>query len=340
MIASGGPSADPRKGAPPASLSSSPSRETSRETKTASKRGAAERYLGRAERGTACEIVTPEGVPITFTVAPAGDRAGAFLLDGFFMTVAILLVVLLAAWAESAGPFRGSWIGAFTMFAVFVLRNLYFIWFELRWQGATPGKRRLGIRVIDAKGGPLTAEAVIVRNLTRDIEVFLPLQVLLTPDRLWPDAPGWARMLAIVWVLVFALMPLFNRHRLRIGDMVAGTMVVLAPKAVLLGDLGRHATGPGPIAGAHVEFTEEQLDVYGIYELQVLEEVLRKGHDPESDRRAMAAVCDRIQRKIRWQPEGPAVKPEAFLREFYAAVRARLEGRMLLGKRKEDKYSR
>jgi uncharacterized RDD family membrane protein YckC len=298
------------------------------------KRGAAERYLGRAERGTACEVVTPEGIPLTFTIAAAGDRAGAFLLDLFLLSVVVLVAVLLGAWAFDVDV-RFSWYVLW-----FLARNLYFSWFELRWQGATPGKRRVGLRVVDASGGALGAEAVVVRNLTRELEVFLPLAVLERPDLLWGGSPGWARLGAAAWLVAFALMPLFNRLRLRIGDMVAGTMVVLAPKAVLLGDLGRHAAAEaGPVEGQHLAFTDEQLDVYGIYELQVLEEVLRKGHDPESDRRAMKAVCERIQKKIRWQHPGGVLRPEPFLREFYAALRARLESRMLLGKRKEDKYS-
>ena len=54
--------------------------------------------------------------------------------------------------------------------------------------------------------------------------------------------------------------------------------------------------------------------------------------------RALRAVCGRIQRKIKWT--GGTVQTERFLREFYAALRARLEQKMLLGKRKKDKYAR
>ena len=63
--------------------------------------------------------------------------------------------------------------------------------------------------------------------------------------------------------------------------------------------------------------------------------MLRRGTG-EANREALGAVAERIQRKISWEGSG---KPEAywFLRDFYAALRARLESRMLLGKRRESK---
>ena len=57
----------------------------------------------------------------------------------------------------------------------FLARYGYFLAFELGPRGATPGKRLIGIRVASRDGGRLTAEAVIARNLLRDIELFLPL---------------------------------------------------------------------------------------------------------------------------------------------------------------------
>ena len=298
-----------------------------------------DRYLARRERGTRYEVTTPEGIPLSLTIASAGDRANAFILDVLVMVGITLAVTLPADWA-GAGRGEAGWGLAFKSLVLFLVRNFYFVWFELRWQGATPGKRWVGIRVVDAEGGPLTAEAVVARNLTREVEVFLPLVVLFKPSMLWPEAPGWAMAISAVWLVVFAFMPLFNRHRLRVGDLVAGTMVVLAPKALLLADQGgaaarRAATGDG------LAFTDAQLDVYGIFELQVLEDVLRRDRTGGLDRKAMETVCRRIQSKIKWDKDLAAGTPvERFLREFYAALRARLEHRMLLGRRKEDKFSK
>jgi len=274
---------------------------------------------------------TPEGIPVRFEIATAGDRAGAFLADLlliFLGTMALALLFFLAG--------GGAWLEAILMLVVFALQHGYFLWFEMRWQGATPGKRRLGLRVIDGRGGALGADAVIVRNLTRSLEFFLPLGVVLAPEAAWPGAPPWVRGIASLWVLVVALMPLFNRHRLRIGDMLGGTMVVVAPKAVLLADQGAARTA----RGAEVfTFTDAQLDVYGIYELQVLEELLRHADGPQAHQK-LGAVCRKIRAKIGdTSRTGLVVEPERYLRDFYAALRARLEHRMLLGKRKANKHS-
>lgn len=277
------------------------------------------------------EVVTPEGVPLVFQVARVGERAGAFVLDLLIQGVVTVVLTILVLQAVSTGG--GDWASAFFYLFFFVLRVFYFIWFELRWQGATPGKRMSGIRVMDAQGGPLRADSVFVRNVMRELEIFLPLTLLFGAG----DIPVWARLVSAVWALVFTFMPLFNRQRLRVGDMVAGTRVVVTPKEVLLPDLGGQEVRRSEQNKTQYEFTDSQLGVYGIYELQVLEDLLRQPKGPQR-RQALDAVTHRIRRKVVWT--GGKVKPERFLREFYAALRARLEQKMLLGKRKKDKYSK
>jgi uncharacterized RDD family membrane protein YckC len=282
------------------------------------------------------DLLTPEGVPLRFTLAGAGDRLAAFLIDLTFISIATVVLAIGLTTVLIGRDAFDHLVFAAILLASFLLRSFYFMWFEIRWQGATPGKKLLGIRVIDASGGPLTPQAVIARNLLRDVEFFLPLSLVMAPQMVWPGAPGWAGELAALWTVAIALLPLFNSDRLRPGDLVGGTLVVLAPRVLLLDDLGAHtvaqATLPRPAATG---FTDEQLDVYGIYELQTLEAVLRRGAG-EANREALAAVTERIQRKISWEGSG-RVEPYWFLRDFYAALRARLESRMLLGKRRESK---
>lgn len=276
------------------------------------------------------EVVTPEGVALRFEIAPAVERASAFATDLFFLVIAFVLlglaVVLFGLWSP------GSPVAASLFFiGTFLVRHGYFTWFEIRRRGSTPGKRSAGIRVVDRRGGPLTAEAVFARNLTREVEVFLPAIFLLAPEALFPDAPGWGRLVAGAWILVLVLMPLFNADRMRVGDLVAGTLVVRAPQAVLLQDLS--ASGPRRKAQG-VVFTREQLGIYGIYELQTLEEILRT---PAADGRGLRVIRDRILKKIGWEGEPPDVPVREFLQAFYDAQRAHLEGRLLMGERKERK---
>lgn len=275
------------------------------------------------------ELITPEGIPLRIQVAMTGDRILGFFADLFLIGLATLALVLLLVFGVGL---TGGHSTAFVLLAVFLLRNFYFMFFELRWRGRTPGKRWARTRVINANGGPLTAEAVFVRNVTRDLEVFFPLAALAEPDMLVPGAPWWARVIATAWLLVFLFMPLFNKSRMRVGDMIAGTLVVRDPEPRLLEDLGQSVAGQ-----ARYTFTSEQLATYGIYELQVLEGVIRKYDEgkPGSDE-AVDVVCHKIQRKIQWQ--GPDVgNTERFLRDFYGALRTHHERKVLFGQRQEFK---
>lgn len=281
------------------------------------------------------QVITPEGVPIRFVVALAGDRVGAFILD-----ILIIGAVLLVFWiplAILAGMhfIPDDLVLAGLLLVTFLVRTFYFSFFELNWQGQTPGKRRLRLRVVDARGGPLSADSILVRNLTREVEVFLPLLAFAGSEAVYPGAAVLARILAGLWMLAFGFLPLFNRDRLRVGDLLAGTIVVRTPDAILLDDL---TTRPEVASSAPQErpplFSPEQLEVYGEYELQVLEQVLR-GEGTAGHAAAVLAVAERIRNKIGW--EGPAPDDKIFLQSFYAALRAHLERRMLLGRRRAHK---
>lgn len=292
---------------------------------------------GEQDDGARREIVTPEGVPLHLSLADIGDRAGAFAMDMVFIIGVVLALFVLAGLAAGA-DLDGSWIGAFVLIVSFLLRNFYFAFFEIRWHGSTPGKRLFGVRVTDRRGGPLTADAVIARNLVRDVEVFLPIQIIAAPELVWPGADGRVMALASVWVFVLMLMPLFNRDRMRIGDLVGGTIVVRAPSVMLLPDLGAGAGAAAPTPD--FSFSPEQLAIYGIYELQVLEDVLRGDPAHESFAQSIELVCERIKTKIGWSRDHWKVDEHRFLSDFYAALRARLEKDLLLGKRQDDKFSR
>ena len=269
-------------------------------------------------------IVSPEGVPMSVEVASYGDRLAAFILDSLFWTVAA--VVLFLAILMSSGMALGLRAGlSLGVFAAFLLRNLYMIHFELVWRGATPGKRLMGIKVIDRHGGPLLPGAVIARNLTREIEYFLPVGLLSAGAA--RGAP-WLALCLGLWFLLFTLLPLFNRQRLRAGDLIAGTMVVVLPRRLLLDDLAEHQ--------ARFVFAERQLRSYGAFELQVLEELLRRAAGKDAAR-LRREVADKICRKIAWTEPVGDTEVEQFLRDFYAAERAFLEREQLYGRPKASK---
>lgn len=303
-----------------------------------------------AERGTPVEVVTPEGVPLVFRAAPVGDRLAALLIDLLLLALALVALGLVFL-VVGDGELDGGWAETGFLLAAFALRYGGFTVFELRGRGATPGKRLVGLRVVDAAGGPLRAEAVLVRNLAREVEVFLPLSVLLVPDLGGEAASAWVRLVAAAWTFGFSMVPWLNRRRLRLGDFVAGTMVVVVPRATLLADVARaapaaasaaaRASAPEPTSpGAGPAFSPAQLDVYGVFELQVLEDVLRPGPDRRARQDALVAVAARIRKKIEWAAPVAAADVEPFLRAYYAALRAHLERRMLLGGAKSDKHAK
>ena len=282
-------------------------------------------------------ILTPEGVTITVQLASRGDRAVAFAIDAMVIIVAIIALIVVTVILAGVDVFESVFV-SLLLLALFALRNFYFTYFEIRRAGQTPGKRVVGIKVIDRKGGPLRPDAVIARNLTREIEIFLPLSFMAGGGGLFSN--DISQLAGLVWVGIFALMPLFNRDNLRVGDMVGGTWVVVAPVAQLLDDLT--VTTPVNLPGGLTRraraprhhFTEEQLSVYGIYELQTLEHVLRRDDGPDTAD-LMAEVGQRIAAKIGWRGPGPGER--AFLEDYYLALRRHLETRMLFGERRESK---
>ncbi|RVU38670.1 RDD family protein [Hwanghaeella grinnelliae] len=330
-------------------------------------------------------ISTPEGVQVSVALADRGERAGAVILDLIFIGLALTGVILALGGLRLSGLMTMDWVIALGYLMFFLIQNFYFLFFELRWQGRTPGKKIMNLRVIDRRGGTLSADAVFARNLIREVELFIPMLLLLSGAG--SGLGAWGTLFQWLWIGVFLFFPFFNRDRMRVGDLIAGTWVVVSPKAALLSDLseedryspqtspeakqrGRLQTVPdaesqtGPQAAPQTvvqtaaqtaaqappeepsklrfTFTDKQLDTYGIFELQTLEDVLRRS-GPEAYA-VRAAVANRIRQKIGHAsgaaPDGSLTPGQVapFLDQFYKALRQRLEARMLLGDRKESKY--
>ncbi|KHK89552.1 RDD family protein [Novosphingobium malaysiense] len=297
-------------------------------------------------------LVTPEGIALPVAVASRGARVGALMLDLFFIVV--LMIASTIALFQIAGGVvdigrevrSGSTAGQAMQFLMivwivimFLFRNAYFLFFELGPRGATPGKRLTGIRIAARDGGRLTAEMVIARNLLRDIELFLPIVFLASAG----IESGWAWLAATAWFLIFMLLPLFNRDALRAGDVIAGSWVLERPRQKLEAAMsaGRTADGapavsaeansPGLASPAYT-FEDAELEVYGEYELQTLERVLRENRK-QSIETVYQTISGKIGRNDGWNDE------RAFLQAYYTQLRARLESGMRMGRRKADKHS-
>lgn len=271
-------------------------------------------------------VRSPEGIELRFGVATAAERLAALSVDLFIVLVLLLVVGLGAALVFGAG----GWLLVF-----FVVRQGYFVWCETRGNGSTPGKRRFHLRVIRADGGPLTTEILLARNLTREVEMFVPLVLLLSPDVMFAEHEGAVRIVASAWVLLLLFFPLTNAQRLRIGDLLAGTRVVVSPPVALLRDLADTArpAARGAVEEPAFRFTPAQLGIYGEHELVVLEEVLRKAR-AEGGVQALKAVAGSICRRIAFDAAAVGDRHPDFLQAFYAAQRQHLEQQLLLGRRR------
>ncbi len=274
------------------------------------------------------DLVTPEGAIIRLKISTASERIGAFAIDIAIQWFVVIATMVVASYVSSFySRDAADIVFSFWLVGFFFFRNFYYIFFEVGRRAATPGKRLMGLRVASRDGGRLTANSVLARNFIREIEIGLPFQFLMMGG----DAVGTAIMVSgLIWSSIFLFFPLFNRDRMRVGDLIAGTWVVHAPKAELMGDIS--STQAETAKDSQFAFTQQQIDTYGIHELHVLEDVLRQSA-PEIN----ARVAERIRRKIGWAP-APGEVDKVFLEAYYAALRRRLEQRILLGDRKTDKF--
>ncbi len=154
-------------------------------------------------------IETPERVPLHFALASIGNRFLACAFDHSLQILAIGLVIIGLVWMGNAAGLYSQlkdgpkWVLALLIVVVFFIWSSYFALFEWAWNGQTPGKRWLRLRVIREDGRPVTFWEAVARNLVRilDMEPFLFYSVGL--------------------VSVFV-----SSRDQRLGDLVAGTVVV------------------------------------------------------------------------------------------------------------------
>ncbi len=217
-------------------------------------------------------VVTPENIEIEYELAGIGSRFLANLLDTFLQLaiylglwivvgiVGLLLALSASAFSTTLAAFFGEIEVAFALIAAFAILWGYFIWFETRWNGQTPGKRQVGLRVIRDGGYPINVFAAIIRNLVRIMDGMPVVALALISIGVFGHQPGLAALGGLCILLPVLCLLVSGRYQ-RVGDFVAGTMVVkqraprvptleaLAPPprvlpehlaAYALADIGRH----------------------------------------------------------------------------------------------------
>jgi len=154
-------------------------------------------------------IETPERVPLHFALASIGNRFLACAIDHGLQLLTIAIVgiafIIVASYSSLEGWLTTApkWVYAVMIVMLFLIFSGYFAFFEWIWSGQTPGKRWLKLRVIREDGRPITFWEATVRNLLRSFDMM--------------PAPFYS----IGLISVFA-----SSRDQRVGDMVAGTVVV------------------------------------------------------------------------------------------------------------------
>jgi uncharacterized RDD family membrane protein YckC len=259
-------------------------------------------------------IETPERVQLEFALASIGNRFLACAIDHFIQVTTITLICIGLLLMLSASPTDGvgeilteapKWVVAILLIVLFLLFTSYFAIFEWLWNGQTPGKKLLKLRVIREDGRPITLWETIARNLMRLFDI-MPLPFY-----------------SIGFIAVF-----LSPRDQRIGDLFAGTVVVRerADKAPTF-----DAVFANPMADSAFRRLQKQTnfvaDLSGLTEkeIDVIETFLRRRWDlPDKQRLWMAwRVAIPIMFKLKPNYDSTTFTYEGFLEELIHRVYSR-----------------
>jgi uncharacterized RDD family membrane protein YckC len=193
---------------------------------------------------TTAEIETPEHLRFHYPIAGPSRRALAWLLDWLIRAAVIAVLATVAAIGGLAiGDALGGASAGFILFILFLVEWGYYTLWEIAWNGRTPGKRALDLRVVTIHGHPLRVGDSFLRNLVRAAD-FLP----------------WGYALGLV------AMARDGRFR-RLGDMVAGTMVIVEERRAVASTIRIDPPTPKELAGLpqRLPLSGEELEAIDLF---------------------------------------------------------------------------
>ena len=263
-------------------------------------------------------IETPERVPLAFALASIGNRFLAAVIDHFIQYVSIAIVVWIFLTAAGVGEEEGllaaiqheapKWMIALMIIVLFLLFAGYFIFFEWLWDGQTPGKRLLKLRVIREDGRPITLWEAVARNLLRVVDAI--------PGLLLP-------VYSVGLIIIF----LSNRDQ-RLGDIFAGTVVIRerTDEAPTFAE-----TFSNPIADAAFRRVQKRTDFNANVteltgdEIEVIESFLRRRWDLTDRQRVWMAwrIALPLMYKLKPDYDLATFSYEGFLEEILHRFHAR-----------------
>jgi uncharacterized RDD family membrane protein YckC len=254
-------------------------------------------------------VETPEQIGLEYDIAGLGSRFLATLVDIIFISIAMFMVgclgvigfaIITEILADALGGTVGEYSDAIAiaLIGLFLFAILwgYYVLFETIWQGQSPGKRWTGLRVIQEGGYPIRFSHAAIRNIVR-IADFLPF----------------------FYVLGAAVM-LFDKRSRRLGDLVAGTIVVKELPEVAAGTIGAGVTHiPTAAMPAMLGITPSNGgDVPNLHRLSAADQSLIREYflrrpelTPEAANRLSLMLAGVFAKKLDYTPTGDV--PEQFL---------------------------
>ena len=255
------------------------------------------------------EVQTPDNVILRYKLAGPGSRVAAGIIDLCIIWTAIGLILLgllasgqisvsLANVSVSQIPANFSQIAVIILgIAIFVLNIFYFILFDYLNSGQTIGKRTLGIQVKSYTGHAVSIESACVRNFARILDVL----------------PGL--------YLAGLISALFTRSNQRIGDLIAGTIVIrktelTAPNRIFANETYAQLSHP------HFPLNHSQITQLDRAALTLLEAYFQRAQDlGEQEYQELRASLVSEFAVVLVQGEVPNEQEDIFLKEVYLCVR-------------------
>lgn len=235
------------------------------------------------------QIDTPENVVFGYEIVGIGSRFLAALIDTMLIALALVPINVAAyvMFMRNSGQYETTLVTGILIFIGFVLLWGYYIFFELSWNGRTPGKKTLNLRVIRQDGMPITVTESIIRNLVRLVD-FLP----------------------VAYGLGVVAMFIDSKSR-RLGDLAAGTLVVRDQEEVTLESLKKSTTpavynlrAPGQI---ETEARDWPVHLLTEVDIQLAESFLQRHRDLRDPSILAWQIINRLTTRMELPPVSSAV---------------------------------
>lgn len=221
-------------------------------------------------------IATPDHVNLEFELAGPGSRFSAYAID-FLLNILLIIVIGVIAFlsggltllrslvttVDANTGWGASWASALLLFIIFLITWGYYIFFEGLRQGSTPGKKLVGIRVIRQDGLPIGLREATLRNLVRAADMLPPPCYILG-----------------------GLVMHFDPQGRRLGDMVAGTYVVVEKFDLAAQGASGAAWATRVEQGRSRQALTLPRGVLSAQQIGLIEQFLARRHELSQDRRA------------------------------------------------------